>query len=832
MATPKPNVVAQAKQQSLKGLKLLAEARLKEFSLITPNGKSGNFLEGYRSREDVTSLPPGVMVVGSQNVLTNTYGRISLRKGYTLDGQGATTGSTYGIAASIDWQSHTGAEQHLRSFQPSPFGGQLQVRYVYPVGSTAKTPGTVLWIDLVSGLANTVFRGCDYWDAANSQSRLLMVNGTYQVYEWSGAVAPVASVSNATGIIAYLTQGPYDGTIVAPTNGGSGYVAGDTLTVSGGTGATLSVNGVSAFAITTLNPSPVAAGSNYSVGDVVTIGTGTASVLITGVSSGAVTSFSVSSQGSGYPASGLPYTLSTTNQSNPLAAGFTVSVTGVASGVVNSVQLLTPGSGYAATTESTTGGTGTGVTVTVGAVATNSITFQGSYPQTVLTSYGFYPFASSVYVGSSTAAVGLAVQYTNVVGLSIVGLSSDPTTLGVSAGDPIVQVPRTTTTASIAGFPLGYSVDGITSYRNQVYYGSQTSSTVLVSQVNNYQNVNFSLPRLVGQGASYTMDGPWRAFVPQESFVYTSAAQEQWYQTVFTLSSDLTRETFAVQRLKTGTLQGAQSQEWVSNGPNDVFFLSNEPVVNTLGRVVDVFGTPQVTDLSHPIVNDMASYNFSNGSILSFQKYVYVALPASNRVLVYNLTNPKNNYWEAPQVLPIGRFSVIYGQLYGHSALANESYRLFSGWTDNGHAVSASATFAYQDFGVSAAIKYFNRFFAQGYIGSNTTLSVTNLFNYQGTAGSQSFQITGTEAQAVGLTPDSSSLGKSSLGKNPLGGDTATVQPGATQPMFRTIKGYPRTKFYEYQPSFSSEGIGFQWELLRFGPALDFGTDLPVEITN
>ncbi len=40
-----------------------------------------SFKLGYRHREDQTNLPPNVMVDGSQNVLTNTAGRISSRKG-------------------------------------------------------------------------------------------------------------------------------------------------------------------------------------------------------------------------------------------------------------------------------------------------------------------------------------------------------------------------------------------------------------------------------------------------------------------------------------------------------------------------------------------------------------------------------------------------------------------------------------------------------------------------------------------------------------------------------------------------------------------------------
>ena len=43
----------------------LGQAKAREFSLVS------NYKYGYRNREDVTNLEPGVLIVGSQNVLTN-----------------------------------------------------------------------------------------------------------------------------------------------------------------------------------------------------------------------------------------------------------------------------------------------------------------------------------------------------------------------------------------------------------------------------------------------------------------------------------------------------------------------------------------------------------------------------------------------------------------------------------------------------------------------------------------------------------------------------------------------------------------------------------------
>ncbi len=59
----------------------IASAKVREFSVTE------NFALGYRNREDNTKLPPGVLIDGSQNVLTDVFNRVGITKGYTRDGQ-------------------------------------------------------------------------------------------------------------------------------------------------------------------------------------------------------------------------------------------------------------------------------------------------------------------------------------------------------------------------------------------------------------------------------------------------------------------------------------------------------------------------------------------------------------------------------------------------------------------------------------------------------------------------------------------------------------------------------------------------------------------------
>lgn len=61
----------------------IASAKVHEFDL------TDDYKLGYRNREDKTKLPPGVLIEGSQNVLTSVNNTVGITKGYTLDGQSA-----------------------------------------------------------------------------------------------------------------------------------------------------------------------------------------------------------------------------------------------------------------------------------------------------------------------------------------------------------------------------------------------------------------------------------------------------------------------------------------------------------------------------------------------------------------------------------------------------------------------------------------------------------------------------------------------------------------------------------------------------------------------
>jgi hypothetical protein len=140
--------------------------------------------KGYRNKEDITNMPRGFLVSGSQNVLTNAAERIASRRGYTLFGQENIQDS--GILSVYDWSTNRSKDQHLRSW------GENLEYLAYDVD------GNPVWTTLATGFSSTLFRYAEFWDTTELIDVLLFVNGTPNIYEWSGSTTTFASATANT----------------------------------------------------------------------------------------------------------------------------------------------------------------------------------------------------------------------------------------------------------------------------------------------------------------------------------------------------------------------------------------------------------------------------------------------------------------------------------------------------------------------------------------------------------------------------------------------------------------------------------------------------------
>lgn len=453
-----------------------------------------------------------------------------------------------------------------------------------------------------------------------------------------------------------------------------------------------------------------------------------------------------------------------------------------------------------------------GVT-TFASATSNTITKEGV---TTWAEEGFYN------THSGTVVIG-ATEYAYTGGAAtttITGVTPDPTLPAHAVGSEIHQKPVITLNSAMTGLAGTFTNVLISNLKNQIYIASDVNQSVYVSKVNNYKDYSYTSPvRVVGEGAVLTLDGSPTAFIPQENAMYIAAGQDQWYETKFTLSSDLTKEDLSVLRLKTTSKQAPQSQAFVTKIKNDAVFLTNEPNISTLGRVTGVVLTPQMEDISYPIINDFNVYDFGDGSTIYHRNFLYVAVPKEGLIRIYNMTNPQRQYWEAPQTIPVSCFSIIGGDIYGHSYLTSESYKLFEGYNDNGNPIDAIAKFAFNNYGVRTQSKSFNEYYVEGYISTNTTLILGIQYEQDGCATDTSYNILGTDTRIVCANVNDNSLGKNALGKSNLGGNLDQDVAGQLPPKFRVIKTFPRVPFYEQQTYFQSTGVDQQWEILAHGAA-------------
>lgn len=734
---------------------------------------------GYRAREDKTiqtqQQPLGTLVSPSQNVITKTSGRVALVQGYALDGSGSTVIDS-GILSNYDFTNFKGDVRNMRAgfLTAAANDGKLQYRYA---PST-----TVNWVTLASSLTNVRLAYTTYWDNVELKKLMLWVDGTNNINEWNGAVTTFASASNNTtlsivGNSASLTgYGAITGT--APftyiTNNLTGTAQRSAITFTGNptNGQTLVFNINSAA---------------QSVQFVTTIGAVAGNVLIAGTAAGTLT---------------------------------------------NLLGLLNAPGSTTANQVAFSGGDQT----TIGyltAAATNTITKQGTL---TWDQEGFYQTRNKVVVINGTSYTYTSGDYST----TLTGVTPDPTLGGFAAGTIVHQAPITTALSSMSSIlsTLAPTIIGC-GRRNQVYVGSSSSNSLYISKVNSYTDYGFTTPtRVVGEGALIPLDSPPTIFIPLENRndqnaydMYISEGTDTWAVIRATLSSDLTKETLEHIRMKVAPLQGAKSNRLATKMKNHIMFVGNDNVANLLGYL-SYQNIPELVDFSYPIIDDMASYDFTDGSMFYHRNYAYLTVPKSGLIRIYNMTDQTKQttssirgiedvdadqpwFWEAPITYPISGFYVVNGDLYGHSYTTSESYKLFTTGSFNGQQIDANATFLYNDGGERTQSKGSTELWIEGYIKQNTTLTATVSGDLNGFMSSQTVTVVGNDNSIVSFGSGGHALGANNLGSQPLGG--AATSTTTLPAWFHVAKTYNEVPSYLEQIAFATKGVDLQWELICFG---------------
>jgi hypothetical protein len=313
-----------------------------------------------------------------------------------------------------------------------------------------------------------------------------------------------------------------------------------------------------------------------------------------------------------------------------------------------------------------------------------------------------------------------------------------------------------------------------------------------------------------------------------------ASTQDIWYKFTFNdyvNVSGSSGQTFGAVAIKTGRRQGAQSQAMVSSMKNNTICVTLEPTIDEIGVMENYFTQIQQKNISDPIKLDVDSYNFTDGSIFYWRYYILVAIPKAGIVRIFNLNT---NSWEAPQTIPVSRFYIVNGELYGHSYNTFESYKLFTGYADRvysgfaGFPIEAKWVFSYQNYGSRSALKKATKYYVEGYINPNTTLTAKINYELDGCKITRTMQLNGADNQFVCIAPTTGPLGETSLGKTKLGGQIPTSLQNLP-PKFRWMPTFTPHSFFECNFEFSCLGTDERVELLAFGLAASVSTELPVQ---
>lgn len=464
-----------------------------------------------------------------------------------------------------------------------------------------------------------------------------------------------------------------------------------------------------------------------------------------------------------------------------------------------------------------------GAVATISGVTSNTITITGT---ATWAASGFYASKSgrAVVINGNTYTYTGGETTTTLTGVS-------PSPAGEALQSVVHQAVVTTNNSAMTTLPSTFRNDFIGNLSQQIYVGSLLSNRIYISKISNYTNYSQGTPRAPGDGYVAVVDGLVTAIRPQETTMYVSWGNSGWTTFEFKLSADLTGETVIVTPLKVANLQAALSQGLITNIGNDLAFVTFEPTFSTMGRVANNLAQPSISNISDSIKNDFNTYgvsSFTDGHVKYTKYFIWVSVPQLGIVRRYNI---QAGWWEPPFIMPIGRFSVVNGSIYGHSYNTDESYLLENGNNDNGNPIHCIAALSYDNFGDRAAKKRFEEWYVEGYIAGNTTLNAITKFDFGGFSGLNTYQVFGNLANDPSVQNNSTlnyifqttadgSLGKNPLGQQPIGSITDSL---LQLPKFRIILTGSPTAFYEYQAYFETNDIDFQWAILAHGPRIQSG---------
>lgn len=724
---------------------------------------------GYNSCPDKTRTRPTDMIRGSFNMYKKRSGNIANRPG--LKRRGQADGTAAGTVSSFTWNNSVGSVLPLRVN-----ANRLQLESDIADGST------LAWLDLhetgtlanpAASLARFVF--ATWWEQLEQADRLLMVRGDSKVLHWSGGVAKVASSAAVAGTVG--------GTALVAA--GTGYAAGDVLTIAGGGGnAKVTLTAVSSGAISAFYLSAV--GSGYSVGVVNLTGGsgGGATINVTSVQTR--WTLTKSDPGTTWGEAGFNVTFTSPSTLHPGDPAFYKKI------VIGAAEYAYYSGEDTATLQ--------GVTPDPTAVPAGSVAVQSVFPESLVQDIPDDDFAADFM--------------TVLANQAIYG----------SYSSRVVHISTDQTTSNATTTKLGFT--------NLV----NNPATSMVIGDPDYVILDDLCNGLVARGGSaYASAGSsdWYELTPN----YTPPTGVPLYHGINTGQT-----AYVITRVvkKPGTGRGALlAHEFADVIGNSIVYVGKDNQVRVIGSFNALPGD-NFPSISRPVAEELGDEDFTGGHLKTISDIVYITAPVSGRDWMYQVrddvdqggTVVAERYWHPPQVRGISRFEDIGGVTHGHSSanpVLHEVWDTGQWWddaaTDGGDgepeqlAYNCVMRMAYRNHGERFLLKGFGYLAVEGYMEYGTPLYANIYCEYQGNSKTLALTVSDDDEPATFYAGSPFiSIGGEPLGTNPLGmGPIPESEDQELLPKFRALLKADPGPVLEYAVELLSSAPGARWEIVCLG---------------
>lgn len=378
---------------------------------------------------------------------------------------------------------------------------------------------------------------------------------------------------------------------------------------------------------------------------------------------------------------------------------------------------------------------------------------------------------------------------------------------------------------------VGNVQSGMSRDSSGVLQGSQSTATVYVSKIRNATDFTFASSRAAGEGDLITAPYGGGNITDIVNFEDSFAIFKKDYIELDKYSTDSAADLPSSTPLK----QGYGSLNHVVKGRDDVYFVTADNEIASVGRVQQHDTVPQTTNIGLIIKRLIDTFDFTSvvgkefGQRILFSCKQSSSDTANNQIIVYN---KQNKSFEGIWYLNASQFDLYNGGLYAADSKTPNIYQLFtsdhndvrsstvkfgidSSWRSNWmHVVPSTSRFRSRPN--QFQIQGINSLGFQGYITDGTIITFSLFKDFADTAElTFDFGILPTDEGFMQGAELGAFLGSNPLGLAPLGTISDPSPSGSRH--FKFIVYFPDIYSTYLSVGVDSTGTDLEYEVTRMG---------------